>query len=234
MKILFKTFLSLFVLSFLLLNCGKKDENKPADAANTTNNTAAATGGSYGVKSGIVTFENVVMEGMNQTFYFDDYGKKEARYTVMEMNVMGQKIKSGSVEINADGFAINYNLQKKEGTKTKSYGSIGGTKDLPKDFANISKTMLDQYHMKDLGTKEFLGKECKGFEITAMGMKSEIWVWNNIMLYSKVYMGENSKPMELKASKIETDVPIPADKFQVPADVKIQETKDLSSTGDKK
>jgi len=44
------------------------------------------------------------------------------------------------------------------------------------------------------------------------------------MLYSKVYMGEGSKPIELKASKIETDVAIPAEKFQVPADIKIKET----------
>jgi hypothetical protein len=228
MKTLFKTFLALFVLSFILINCGKKDENKPADAANSAT-TAAPTSGTYGVKSGIVTFENVIMEGMNQTFYFDDYGKKEARYTIMDMDVMGQKIKSGSVEINVDGYMINYDIQKKEGTKTKSLSSIGGTKDLPKDLSNLSKEILDQYHMKDLGTKEFLGKQCKGIEMTAMGMKSEVWVWNNIMIYSKVFMGENAKPMELKATKIETDVPIPADKFQVPADVKILETGDAAA-----
>jgi len=233
MKTSLKIYLSVFLLSLLLISCGKKEENKPADAANqTAANAMTAEKGTYGVKSGIVTFENVIMDGMNQTFYFDDYGKKEARYTIMDMEMMGKKIKSGSVEINADGYMINYDIEKKEGTKTKSYGSIGGTKDMPADLANLSKELLDKYHMKDLGTKEFLGKTCKGYEITAMGIKSEVWVWNNIMLYSKVYMSEGSKPIEMKASKIETDIPIPADKFQVPADVKIQEPQNASGKGE--
>jgi hypothetical protein len=224
MKTLFKTYLFFLLFSFILISCGKKDENKPADASQQTNSaTAKPTDAVYGVKSGIVTFENVIMEGMNQTFYFDDYGRKEARYTLMEMEMMGQKIRSGNVEINADGYMINYDVEKKEGTKTKSYGSIGGTKDLPKDLTNLSKEIMDKYQMKDLGTKEYLGKECRGYEVNAMGIKSEVWIWNNIMLYSKVYMGEGSKPVELKASKIETDVAIPAEKFQVPADVKIKE-----------
>jgi len=36
-------------------------------------------------------------------------------------------------------------------------------------------------------------------------------------------MSKDSKPIEMTASKIETDVQIPPEKFQVPADVKIKE-----------
>jgi hypothetical protein len=123
-------------------------------------------------------------------------------------------------------------MEKKEGTKTKSIGSIGGTKDLPENMDKMTQELMDRYKMKDLGTKEFLGKQCKGIEMMAMGMKTEVWIWNNIMLYSKVTMSENAKPMELKASKLEVDVAIPADKFQVPADVKIQEVTNPMNAGE--
>ncbi len=234
MKTVLKIIFSFFLLSFVIVGCGQKEETKPADSANQSaeTTTAAPEKGSYGVKSGIVTFENVIMEGMNQTFYFDDYGKKEARYTLMEMEMFGQKIRTGSVEINADGYLINYDIEKKEGTKTKSFGSIGGAKDIPADFNSMSKEVLERYNMKDLGTKEILGKTCKGVEMTAMGMVTEVWVWNGIMLYSKVQMSKDAKPMEIKASKIETDVAVPAEKFQVPADVKIKEVTDPMKMGE--
>ena len=215
-----------FLLAFIFINCGKKDEEtKPAENTNqtTTSSNVPNDAKVYDVKSGIVTFNDVIMKGMTQIFYFDDYGKKEARYTTMEMEIAGQKIRSGSVEINVDGYLINYDIEKKEGTKTKSYGSIGGTKDLPKELDKLSKELMDKYHLKEIAPKEVLGKQCKGYEIETMGINSKVWIWNNIMLSSVVQMSKDSKPIEMTASKIETDVQIPPEKFQVPADVKIKE-----------
>jgi len=82
---------------------------------------------------------------------------------------------------------------------------------------------MDKYHLKEIAPKEVLGKQCKGYEIETMGINSKVWIWNNIMLSSVVQMSKDSKPIEMTASKIETDVQIPPEKFQVPADVKIKE-----------
>jgi hypothetical protein len=114
-------------------------------------------------------------------------------------------------------------VEKKQGTKMKSFGAIGAAKGMPADLDNLTKEVMDQYKLKDLGKKDILGKQAKGFEMDIMGMKTEIWIWNNIPLYTKVFLSKDSEPMEIKANKIETDIAIPADKFQIPADVKLTE-----------
>jgi hypothetical protein len=215
-----------FISMFLIIGCGKKNENKPETSAQTTDQTAQAqkpAGAAYDVKSAIVTYDINLIGKQTQVLYVDDYGKKEARTTTTEIEIFGKKSKNEEVEINADGFIVKYDVEKKTGTKTKSYSSLGGAKGFPKDLDNLTKEVLDQYKLKDLGKKEILGKECRGFEMEAMGMKTEVYVWKNIMLYSAVYMTKDGKPIEIKASKIEIDVPVPQDKFQVPADVRLQE-----------
>jgi hypothetical protein len=221
-----KILLIVFILTFLMSGCGKKDENK-TESANQTTNQAPPSGkpddAAYDVKSAIVTYEIDLIGKQTQVLYIDDFGKKEARITTTEIDILGNKSKSEEVEINADGYTIKYSVEKKEGTKTKSYGALGAAKGFPKDLDNVTKEVLDRFKLKDLGKKDILGKESRGFEMEAMGMKTEVYVWKNIMLYSAVYMSKDGKPIEIKASKIELDVPIPQDKFTVPAGIKLQE-----------
>lgn len=214
-----------FILLIFIMGCGNKssEENqnnaddflkehglypKPADAA-------------YDVKSGIVTFENVIAEGVSRVFYFDDYGRKEAWYTVMNVEIMGEKNSTGNVEIQVDSFFTRYDLQSKEGTKIISHISIGGAKDIPKDFSKLTREFIEDFQLKELGTRNVLGKECKGYGVTAIGIKTEIWVWNGIVLYSRIFMSKDAKPMEMRASKLEINVSIPAEKFQVPSEINI-------------
>ena len=221
-----KILLIVFVFGFIMSGCGKKDENKPESAAQTTNQTPPSdkpAGAAYDVKSAIVTYEVDLIGKQTQVLYIEDYGKKEARVTTTEIEILGTKSKSEEVEINSDGYTIKYSVEKKEGTKTKSYGALGAAKGFPEDLDNITKEVLDRFKLKDLGKKDILGKECRGFEMEAMGMKTEVFIWKNIMLYSAVYMSKDGKPIEIKANKIELNVPIPQDKFVVPADIKLQE-----------
>jgi hypothetical protein len=69
--------------------------------------------------------------------------------------------------------------------------------------------------------KEFLGKKCKGYETTMDGMKAKVWVWEEIILCTELFDRRN-RVTEVKASKLEVNVPIPADKFQVPPDISIK------------
>jgi outer membrane lipoprotein-sorting protein len=220
-----KGLLVFIIPSFFIVGCGNKsneeEQTSAIDLANKQMLYTKPADATYEVKSGIVTFENAIMQGMNQVFYFDEHGKKEARYTVMEMEIMGQKISTGNVEIHIDSFLIQYDLQSKEGTKVISHTSIGGAKEIPKDFSKLTPEFIKDYQLKELGNKEVLGKECKGYEVTVMGIKTEFWIWEGIVLYSRIFLTKDGNPMELKASKLEVDVSIPADKFQVPPEISI-------------
>lgn len=225
MKEYIKDILFCIFLLFFIAGCNKEsdedDESNTDEPITEKGLFVKPADATYEVKSGIVTFENAIMKGTNQIFYFDDYGKKEARYTFMDMDVMDQKISTGNVEIHIDSFLIQYDLQSKEGSKIISYLSIGGTKDIPKDFSTLTPEFIEDFQLKELGTIEILGKECKGYEATAMGIKTEIWIWNGIALYSRIFLSSDGKPIEIKASKLEVNVPVPADKFQVPPEINI-------------
>jgi outer membrane lipoprotein-sorting protein len=220
-----KSFLFLLVLLFFIAGCFDKSSEDDNDNMSKSDNEEdifkKPVDATYEVKSGIVTFENVITQGMNQTFYFDDYGNKEARYSIMDVELTEQKVSTGNVEIHIDSFLIRYDLQSREGTKIISHISIGGVKDIPKDFSKLTPEFIEDFNLKELGKKDILGKECKGYEVTVMRIKTEVWVWNGILLYSKVFMSEDGKAIEIKASNIEVNVPIPADKFKVPSDVNI-------------
>jgi hypothetical protein len=221
------TKLSILILSltfvFAIFDCGKKEESKPDSAQQVATSSQKPTGGVYESKSGIITYGMNFMGEQTQVLYFDDWGKKEARYSTTEIEMMGVKSKTEEVEINSDGYTIKFDLQKKQGTKMKSFAPLGAAKGFPKDLDNLTKEIMDQYKMKDLGKKDILGKQARAFEMDVMGMKSEVWIWNNIPVYTKVFLTKDSAPMEITAVKIETDVPIPADKFQVPSDIKLTE-----------
>jgi hypothetical protein len=220
--------LSIYILSLLfvlfIFGCGKKDESKPQNAEQTQTVQKPA-GAIYESKSGIITYNISFLGKQTQVLYFDDWGKKEAKYSTTEIEMMGIKSKTEEVELNLEGYIYKYDLEKKSGTKIKSIGAIGSAKGFPTDLDNLTKEVMDQYKLKDLGKKDILGKQAKGFEMDLMGMKSEVWIWSNIPLYTKVFLSKDSEPMEIIATKIEIDVPIPADKMQVPADVKLTEMK---------
>jgi hypothetical protein len=221
------TRISVIMLSLIIIlitGCSKKEENKP-QSAEQTSTIKKPDGAVYDSKSGIITYEINFLGKQTQVLYFDDWGKKEAKYSTTELEMMGMKSKNEEVEINCDGFTTKYDVEKKLGTKMKSIGALGSAKGFPSDFENLTKEIMDQYKMKDLGKKDILGKQAKGFEMDLMGMKSEVWIWNNVPLYTKVFLTKDSEPMEIKAVKIEMDVPIPAEKFQVPSDVNLTEMK---------
>jgi len=225
MKKCIKDILFCIFLLFFITGCNngsdEDDENNADESITGKELFVKPADATYEVKSGIVIFENAIIKGANQIFYFDDYGRKEARYTFMDMYVMDQKISTGNVEIHIDSFLIQYDLQSKEGSKIISHLSIGGTKDIPKDFSTLTPEFIEDFKLKELGTMEILGKECKGYEATAMGIKTEIWVWGGIALYSRVFLSSDGNPIEIKASKLEVNVPIPANKFQIPPEINI-------------
>jgi outer membrane lipoprotein-sorting protein len=221
-----KQFLNAIVIlglaSFMTACSGgsKNADGTGSDSTKTEKNDKADVKGKYQIKSGIITFASETM-GMSQnvTIYFDDYGNKECTETTGEM--MG--IKSHNLSLTKDGFMYSIDLTNKTGTKMKTNINAQKNKDI--DFSSLSEEMMKQMHIKKLGTETFLGKTCDKYSIDdpAMKMKGTYVVWNGISLKSEIDM--SGIGIKLIAKKIEENATIPADRFEVPKDIKITEIK---------
>ena len=170
--------------------------------------------GKYTLKSGIVEYKTTVM-GMaaKQILKFDDYGAKEL--TLVEMEMMGYK--SSSYTLNRDGFVYSYDLEKKTGTK------MSATPQANIDFANLTDEIIEEMKIKKEGEENFLGKTCTKFSIDneKLSMKGSYLVWNGVALKTNIDMG--GMKVDLEATKFEENIAIPAEIFEVPADVKFTE-----------
>jgi hypothetical protein len=194
----------------------------------------------YEVKSGIVQMTNSMMEGMQQILYFDDFGGKQATVTSMDMQALGKAIHSEHVSIDADGYHIIYDPQKKTGTRRKLAPGAApsfGEGAPPIDVANLTETMKEQMKVAPLPPKTIDGKVATGLSAETMGIKVRTWSWKGIPLYTETDMGglhlggplgakaplpkAKAGPIVLSAKSVQVDVPIPESRFTVPADVKI-------------
>jgi hypothetical protein len=214
---------SIVLLAVMLASC-KNDAPKtdtPAEQQSGVETTApatkeASTSGKYGIKSGIVEYTTKMM-GMDvkQVIYFDDYGAKQA--TESKMKMMGTE--SHSVSLIKDGYMYSYDLSSKAGTKIKMSGPTGA--DI--DFRNISEEMMKKMNLKKEGEEDFAGKTCEKYSIdyTDMKMKGTFLVWQGIALKTNIEM--SSMKMEMEAKNIHENAVIPAEKFELPSDIKITE-----------
>lgn len=168
--------------------------------------------GKYGIKSGIVEYKTSVMgfEAI-QTLYFDNYGALEA--TVTSMEIMGMKTQN--VTITKEGYIYTLDLENKTGTKTAIYsGSVI-------NFEDITDQVTKDWNLKKVGKESVLGKECDKWSMNneSMGMKGHYWVWKGVAL--KVDADMSSSKMLMEATKFEDNVNVPAEKFEIPADIVI-------------
>jgi hypothetical protein len=167
------------------------------------------------------------MGQMTMTTYFRDHGATKATYTTVEI----MNTTTGNVAIEKDGYVTTYDITQKTGQKRKllpggSSGAGGLTAAMP-DFTQLEKMSAEEktrYKLTPLENRTIAGREGKGYSMEISGVKVKAWVWDNIPLRMEMDMG-GKEPMVMEATKIETDVPIPDDKFVVPADVKVTDEK---------
>lgn len=206
--------ISALIFAVVLFSCS----GKSSDSTTKTEPGASASKvskGKYAIKSGIVEYKTSMMGmDMKQTLTFDDYGAKEA--TDVEMDMMGVKIHT--VTITKDGFIYTLDMEKKTGTKIS-----GKSPDI--DFENLSQDMVKDMNLKKEGTEEYLGKTCEKMSIdyTKMKMKGTFLVYKGVALKSETDMGTTK--INLVGEKFIENPEIPAQKFEVPDDIKIVESK---------
>ncbi len=209
----------LFAVSFNSFAQKKGKTTKPA----ATKSAPTSTNRIYETKSGKLVYKMDLLGEQFYTLYWDNYGEKEVKHLKVEVEMFGQKSVTENFELKLDGYLYKYEKGKPEGTKTKTYSSLGGAQGMPTDISKVAKEQIESMKLKDLGTREILGKTCKGMQMEPSRMKMEVWTWGNLMLESKTWLSQDGKPIEMNAVSLDLDVEVPADLFKVPEDVKFTE-----------
>jgi hypothetical protein len=175
----------------------------------------------YGEKSGIVVYKPMEMMGVkvNQTLYFDDYGKNEARETVVEGSMNGMEMRQHTIDIRNGNEMFHYEIENATGGQNRA------TKDVYK--MTLTPEMLEQMNLESMSDKlkaklnyKVIGKETVAglegvkFSIAPDSTNPETLIigvnYKNIPM--KVTMGQ----MEITADKADFSAKIPADKFKIP------------------
>ncbi len=210
------------LLSFAILYSCKKEDSTQVNEVNTVEETIEKTTeilpeikagkGKYSIKSGIVEYKTQMM-GMDvkQVHTFDDYGKLEAQDVAMEM--MGTKIHNKTII--KEGYVYNLDLIKKTGTKSP----INAMTNTDIDFENLSEELIKDMDLKKLGTEVFLGKTCDKMSIDykKMQMKGTYLVYKGVPLSMDNEIG--TMKIKMVADKFVENPSIPADMFDIPADI---------------
>lgn len=202
----------LIALALVSPACGDREGGASGDKEGTSEKEAE---GPFEEKQGMVEM-TMEMMGMKptMTLYFDDYGNRQATWTTMEM--MGKKMEN--VTLIADGFSTNWDNTTKVGTKTKADGFSGGPMEL---IASLTPERRKSLNYKEIGARDVLGNKTTGFSIDSGGIKMSVWHWKGIPL--QIEMDAKGMAMKITATKVDFEMAVPADRFTVPADVKISE-----------
>lgn len=194
----------------------------------------------YLIKSAIITFKNngaflgnTGGTSQEETLWFDDYGKKETRLRIedSEVKLLGMK-KTEHLETleirNGDNY-WHIDLVAKTGTHSsmadmeKNMQGLAQATGLEGKFDKYkgkSEEEAMRLFIKDNGGTyhgkvTFLGKECMDY--TMLGTRQ--YMYKRIVL--KAFLTDGKVTIE--ATSFKENVPVPADKFKVPAGISIEE-----------
>lgn len=169
----------------------------------------------YDFKSGKVEYKLTGATSGTQTMFFDNYGMKEAKYADMSIEMMGMKQKKNTLTI-LDG-KDTYIVDWEKGTAVKMATPLYNMFPKGKDIKHAGKKMMENMGAEKTGSGKVLNKNCDVWEIKKAGMK--MWMWKSIPL--KVEVNMMGMQMNQEATSIETNIKIPAAKFEIPKNIKV-------------
>ncbi len=175
----------------------------------------------YGEKSGIVTYKPLEMMGVKvtQTLYFDDYGKKEMRETMVEGNMNGMEMRQHTIDLRDGNIMYHYELENSSGGQDRAtknaYKTVLTAEMLEQmNVASLSEKMKTKLGYKEEGKETVAGLDGSKYSIAPDSANPENRVtgvqYKNIQI--KISMGK----MEIIADKVELGAKVPAEKFKVP------------------
>lgn len=186
-----------------LFSCGKEPGAGPAPGAPEAApaGAPAAQARKYGVKSGIVHYEfGSKMATMTKVFYFDDFGAKECFETSYEGNLTETQFTDGK-----DRYLIRADNPKVAWNQGQAYYGIA-KKITRKEFGG-------QRDVAELPARSLCGKECEVYAVKAGSQTITFAGWEGVQMLME---SDGAMAAFERAVRAEFEVPVPAEKFQVP------------------
>jgi hypothetical protein len=196
--------------------------DKAAEMTNgaTTEKTSEATAvKKYDIKSGIITYEtSMSMSGMNiktkKILYFDDFGSKECEEEY-KIDPTGKEVLANRNFVK-DGFHYICSIENNGGVKTKERGT-----GVAAAFNMEEASSMKDSQFKKTADETVCGKACNSFSMVTPSGNIKMFGWNKITLKTVTDNASMQMKSEQVATKVEENASIPADKFEVPAGMKI-------------
>lgn len=225
-------FLLLLTLTIFFGCSGKTDSAKPEAETKQAESSSSSMPNRYELKSGIVYYEPTEIMGIStvKTLYFDDYGRREATETVTESNIMGMKTREHSMEIIDGDYAISYEIEKSVNGKDETSKEV--TRTNMKDAQAIAMAMamgkfIDPEQMKremdyrEEGTEQIAGVTGTKYSIAINKEQPNARAYG--VMYKNIALKSEMAGISVKAKKIEENVSVPSEKFQIPAGYTVRE-----------
>ena len=180
----------------------------------------------YGIESAILK-KNVVIRPqiaiMEQSYfaiqYIADYGQKESAETFMD--IQGQKVTVFTMM--KDGYVYSTNMAANQGTKINIAAMMEDYKTV--NYLNLTDEDRKKYQIEEKGNEQFLGKDCKSYEltVTAQGqtVKVAVLVWQGLALKSSTIASGTT--MIEETTEIQEGVAIAKEKFELPEGINFVE-----------
>jgi|WetSurMetagenome_2_1015567.scaffolds.fasta_scaffold06135_6 hypothetical protein len=203
----------LLLVSGLISSCGDNKSHKEKTLPNGSVETDSVSG-KYGIKSGIIEYKSTISgKEAKQTLSFDNYGKKELIETVTNIG----DLKIITVSLTKDGYVYSFNPVTKTGTKVETLGRQSSII----DFRNISDEMKRKMNLQLVDTVTIDERSCIKYNVdwVEMSMTGTYTVWKGITIESDVNILKVE--MVMTATSITENPVIPPEKFEVPADIRL-------------
>jgi len=170
----------------------------------------------YDIKSGKATLEFVSTIGstqikMTRIVYFDDYGTKECQETYSNGKLTGILFSDGKNK-------ISLRLASK---KAQNQGPTNTGIGMRVDINDMgTKKDIESGRVKKMLPMTIAGQTCEVIQVNN-GRTPDIYAgWHHVMVYMK--SNNSGVNTEIKAVKLEANVAVPKDKFQIPVGFTMQ------------
>lgn len=227
MKTFTKFTTGIVLLSSLSLLPGCSGKNGGESAAPAASSSMPKP---YEIKSGIVRYKPLNIMGVmtTETLYFDDYGRREARETITETDIMGIKNYEHKMEIKDGKYAISYEIKKTEnGRDITSREAARTDMSQMQEMAMAMGKMIDVKKMKEEmdyreeGTETVAGVTGTKYSVSMNKENPEARVYG--VMYKNIAMKSQMMGMTIEAESIEQNAAFPASKFEVPSGYTIKD-----------
>ncbi|HUN65070.1 MAG TPA: hypothetical protein VMW43_03145 [Bacteroidota bacterium] len=167
----------------------------------------------YGIRSGIITYDQTITLGKSTlvnrlVVSFDDYGMKECRETYRN-DILEETFLN-------DGRKI-YSIKRKT---AYVMGSAKNRTELRYSWDQVPVQAKKDGSAHLLPDITVAGKQCGSYVVRNRSARSTYAGWAGILLFSEVASARTVTT--LRAAHIEENVPVPAEKFRVPAGFRLQ------------